>query len=200
MDSVSIDEGISFDDIAGLMKRFGEVTDETLVTHSLPVMPYTTAGGAAVLDIQEAAAQPVLDIFRGAGSDGVNPADVKVRVMNGDGQQGHAASVAEALGYVGFSISEVSGLDTIPLATSQVRFHPNQEEAARRLVDYLLSPAVEAKLAAGRSAQIPLNPNVDIEVRIATPKTVRPMRADFEAAAEKWDTAEEFLKGLFLSK
>src|SRR5262249_26014237 len=36
---------------------------------------------------------------------------------------------------------------------------PNPE-AARRLVDYLLSPAVEKSLAEGPSAQIPLNPEV----------------------------------------
>ena len=87
----------------------------------------------------------------------------------------------------------------IPNTLAIIRGGPHPE-AARRLVDYLLSPKVEAKLAAGRSAQIPLNPNVDVEVRVATPKTVRPMQADFEAAAEKWDTAEEFLKELFLSK
>ncbi len=72
--------------------------------------------------------------------------------------------------------------------------HP---KAARELVDYLLSPAVEIKLAAGRSAQIPLNPNVEAEVRVETPKTIKPMAIDFEAAAEKWDTAAEFIRDEF---
>ncbi len=70
-------------------------------------------------------------------------------------------------------------------------------ESARRLVDYLLSPAVEAKLAAGRSAQIPLNPNCKAEVRVATPQTVRAMQIDFDAAAAKWDTAADFLRDEF---
>ena len=70
-------------------------------------------------------------------------------------------------------------------------------DAARRLVDYLLSPEVEAKLAAGPSAQIPLNPNVEAEVRVETPQTVKPMQVDFNAAAARWDTAAAFLKDEF---
>jgi len=80
----------------------------------------------------------------------------------------------------------------IPNTLAIIRGGPNGE-SARRLVDYLLSPNVEAKLAAGRSAQIPLNPQCKAEVRVATPQTIRPMRIDFDAAAEKWEAAAEFL-------
>jgi len=69
--------------------------------------------------------------------------------------------------------------------------HP---ESARRLVDYLLSPQVEAELAAGPSAQIPLGPNVDVELQVQTPRTVKAMQVDFDAAADKWDTAAKFLR------
>jgi iron(III) transport system substrate-binding protein len=69
--------------------------------------------------------------------------------------------------------------------------------AARKLVDYLLSPAVEAKLAEGPSAQIPLNPAVEAKTRIETPKTVRAMQVDFKAAAAKWDQAAKFLRDRF---
>ncbi len=51
--------------------------------------------------------------------------------------------------------------------------------AARRLVDYLLSPEVEAELAAGPSAQIPLNPNVEPPDRVKTPQTIRAMQGRF---------------------
>lgn len=93
---------------------------------------------------------------------------------------------------------EEGGLGTlfIPNTLGIIRSGPNPQ-AARRLVDYLLSPEVEAKLAAGRSAQIPLNPKVHARVRVETPKTIRPMKVDFEAAAEKWDTASKFLKNEF---
>ena len=70
-------------------------------------------------------------------------------------------------------------------------------EAARRLVDYLLSPEVEAALAAGSSAQIPLNPEVKADVRVETPRSVKAMDADFAASAAKWDAAAEFLRDEF---
>jgi len=84
----------------------------------------------------------------------------------------------------------------IPNTLAIIKGGPNPE-TARRLVDYLLGPKVEAKLAAGPSAQIPLNPKVDVEVRVQMPKTVRPMAVDFEAAALKWKTAAGFLRDEF---
>ncbi|MGD0383169.1 MAG: extracellular solute-binding protein [Thermoguttaceae bacterium] len=90
------------------------------------------------------------------------------------------------------------GLGTlfIPNTLAIIRGSPNMQNA-RRLVDYLLSPAVEVKLAKGSSAQIPLNPQVNVKIRLETPKTVKPMQVDFSAAAEKWDTAAQFLRDEF---
>jgi iron(III) transport system substrate-binding protein len=72
--------------------------------------------------------------------------------------------------------------------------HP---EAARRLVDYLLSPEVEAKLAAGPSAQIPLNPAVKVKLQVGSPPNVKPMQVDFSSAADHWPTAAKFLRDEF---
>lgn len=69
---------------------------------------------------------------------------------------------------------------------------------ARRLVEYLLSPAVEKRLAEGPSAQIPLNPNVRAKVRVKTPADVKVMKVDFEKAVEKWETTAKFLRDDFL--
>jgi iron(III) transport system substrate-binding protein len=52
-------------------------------------------------------------------------------------------------------------------------------------------------LAAGPSAQIPLNPSVEAPDRVKTPQTVRAMKVDFDAAAEKWDAAAKFLQDEF---
>jgi iron(III) transport system substrate-binding protein len=75
--------------------------------------------------------------------------------------------------------------------------HP---DAAKKLVNYLLSPAVEEKLALCPSAQIPLNPNVATKPRVETPKTVKAMPADFAAAAKNWDAAAKFIEEEFLAK
>ena len=90
------------------------------------------------------------------------------------------------------------GLGTlfIPNTLAVIKGGPNGQ-SARRLVDYLLSPEVETKLAAGPSAQIPLNPQVTAEVRVQTPHTIKAMQVDFSAAAEKWDTAAAFLRDEF---
>jgi iron(III) transport system substrate-binding protein len=70
---------------------------------------------------------------------------------------------------------------------------------ARVLVDYLLSPEVEARLAESASHQIPLNPDVKAKLpkEMQTPATVKAMDVDFDKAARAWDEAYEFLKQEF---
>jgi iron(III) transport system substrate-binding protein len=69
--------------------------------------------------------------------------------------------------------------------------------AARQLVDYLLAPPVEAELAEGPSAQIPLNPAVSTPPRVASPATVKAMPVDFGAAVKQWDAAAQFIRDEF---
>ena len=90
------------------------------------------------------------------------------------------------------------GLGTlfIPNTLAIIKGSPNPE-AAKRLVDYLLSPGVEEKLAAGPSAQIPLSLEADSDVRVETPKTIKAMPVDFEAAADCWDNAAKFIRDEF---
>jgi iron(III) transport system substrate-binding protein len=84
----------------------------------------------------------------------------------------------------------------IPNTLGLISGGPNPE-SARRLVDFLLSPEIEKALAEGRSAQIPLNPSVQAEVRVATPSEKRPMEVDFGTAAEQWTATATFLQDLF---
>ena len=72
--------------------------------------------------------------------------------------------------------------------------HPRAAEA---LADDLLGPEVEAALARGPSAQIPLNPRVLAAPRVETPRTVHAMDVDFEAAAKLWDRVAAFLASEF---
>ena len=84
----------------------------------------------------------------------------------------------------------------IPNTLALIKDSPNPE-AAKKLVDYLLSSDVERRLADGPSAQIPLRRGVPASPRVKTPSEVRAMEVDWSAAAEKWDTAAEFLKTEF---
>jgi iron(III) transport system substrate-binding protein len=87
----------------------------------------------------------------------------------------------------------------IPNTLAMIKGCPHPERA-QTLIDYLLSPAVEAKLAQGASAQIPLNPAVTTAPRVETPKTVKAMPVDFTSAVKQWDAAAKFIEQEFLAK
>lgn len=84
----------------------------------------------------------------------------------------------------------------IPNTVSLVKDSPHPTEA-EQLLDYLLSAEVEKKLAAGPSAQIPLRSGLAASPKVKTPPEIRAMTVDWPAAADKWDTTADFLKGEF---
>jgi iron(III) transport system substrate-binding protein len=86
----------------------------------------------------------------------------------------------------------------IPNTVAIIKGAPDAE-AARKLVDYLLSPAVEKELAESDSHQIPLNPQVKATLpkEMETPRTVKAMRVDFDHAASLWDEVQRFLRDEF---
>lgn len=84
----------------------------------------------------------------------------------------------------------------IPNTLALLEGSPNPEPA-QQMVDFLLSPQVERMLAAGPSAQIPLNPKVERSSRVESPSTVRAMTVDFEAAAKQWNAAANYLRQEF---
>jgi iron(III) transport system substrate-binding protein len=86
----------------------------------------------------------------------------------------------------------------IPNTVAIIRGSPNPA-GARQLVDFLLSPEVESKLAEAESHQIPMNPQVHAELpkEFATRKTAKAMDVDFEKAAGLWDEVQDFLRNEF---
>ena len=90
------------------------------------------------------------------------------------------------------------GVLYIPNTVAVIKGSPNPA-GARRLVDYLLRPETEAKLATGGGSQIPLNPQVkaDLPVALIPPAKVKPMAVDWDRAADLWDEAQTFLRDEF---
>jgi iron(III) transport system substrate-binding protein len=86
----------------------------------------------------------------------------------------------------------------LPNTVAVVKGGPNPA-AARQLVDYLLRPDTEKRLAEGGGFQIPLNPAVraDLPAGLLTPTRVKPMAADFARAADRWDEVQGFLRDVF---
>jgi iron(III) transport system substrate-binding protein len=90
------------------------------------------------------------------------------------------------------------GLGTlfIPNTLAIIKNGPNPE-AAKKLVDYLLSAEVEARLAAGPSGQIPLNPAINAQTKIKKPSEVKAMAVDWQKAADRWSGAAQFIRDEF---
>ncbi len=86
----------------------------------------------------------------------------------------------------------------IPNTLAAVKGGPNPG-GARKLVDYLLRPQTEARLAEAGGFQIPLNPAVTAHLPdgLLTPREVRPLEVDFGRAADLWDQTQAVLREVF---
>jgi iron(III) transport system substrate-binding protein len=94
-----------------------------------------------------------------------------------------------------------SGLGTIfiPNTVMLIKGCPDPE-GARKLIDYLLSPEVEKRLAEGGSRQIPLNPNVQATLppQLQPARSAHRLTVDYEKAADLWDEVQTFMREEFL--
>jgi iron(III) transport system substrate-binding protein len=88
------------------------------------------------------------------------------------------------------------GVLRLPNAVAVTAGAPHDAEA-RLLVDYLLSPAVEAALAAGPSKQIPVAAPSPPPAELQLPSTIRWSDVDFDRVADQWDEAMRFLRDEF---
>jgi ABC-type Fe3+ transport system substrate-binding protein len=63
--------------------------------------------------------------------------------------------------------------------------HP---EAGKKLIDWLLRPATEARLAKGSTAQIPVRPDVPVPEHVRRPDQVgKTMRVDWDRVGREYD-------------
>ena len=83
-----------------------------------------------------------------------------------------------------------------PNTLALIQNGPNPE-AGRRLIEYLLSPEVEAALAASQSAQVPLRPNVEAPPKVEEMARGDFLEVDFAEAASHIEESADFLKTLF---
>lgn len=93
---------------------------------------------------------------------------------------------------------EEGGLGTLflPNMLALIRNSPNPE-GGKKLIDFLLRPETERRLAEGPSAQLPLNPRVQARLEIASPGQVKVWTPEFAAAAAHWDQAQVLLREIF---
>ena len=84
----------------------------------------------------------------------------------------------------------------IPNTVALIKNAPNPE-AAKKLIDYLLSPEVEAMLAKMRSIQIPLNPAVSAPANVPKIADIKTMDVTFYDIANAMPMSMEFIREEF---
>ncbi len=85
------------------------------------------------------------------------------------------------------------GCLVLPNATVLIKGGPNPENG-KKLIDYLLSPQTERKLAFADCAQIPLHKGVETPNDVTKLEELKPMEVDFEAVARKLQEIQPYLK------
>jgi iron(III) transport system substrate-binding protein len=84
------------------------------------------------------------------------------------------------------------GAPIMPNMVSLIKGGPNPENG-RKLVDYLLSPEVERRLAESDAVQMPLHPGVPVPPKVRPVESLQPMTFDYGSAA---DRVEEVVRRL----
>ncbi len=168
--NVTIDKKLAVGDLVALGERFSSFDSKSLVSYTLPAVPRTTQAGAQVLDLDAAAAQPILNQFRtepapstttataatdGAGRELASGAS-DVWVLNSSGRAGLATTSADQLEATGWSVAHSGNgaeLDHPSEATTQIRYGTDAGTTALRLATQVTDAprvAVDATLPADR--------------------------------------------------
>jgi iron(III) transport system substrate-binding protein len=85
------------------------------------------------------------------------------------------------------------GCFIVPNAVMLIKGAPHPE-LAKKLIDYLLSPATEQKLAFADCAQIPLHPGVKIPPELKPIDAIKVMKVDYANVAKKMVEIQPYLK------
>jgi LCP family protein required for cell wall assembly len=141
-------ESVGFDPVLGRREALLDLAEQldgfelqNLHSFTVPVQQFRTSGGASVVRLDEEAARPVLNVFRGKDADAFEKADLSVAVLNGSGVSGQAALVTDALAFVGFTTAAPGTADRDHDRTTIVHA-PGWGAAADLLARHLTSGAV----------------------------------------------------------
>jgi hypothetical protein len=134
---VTMDSAMSTSDIVRVAKRFRSLNPDTVDMLTLPTTP-VTIGGAAVLRLNKAEAQPSIDRINGAeaptpGGVQVRPGDVRVRVLNGTGAEGAASRAGDALQNAGYNVADKGDANAFTYNRSVIRYATGQLAKAQLL-------------------------------------------------------------------
>lgn len=140
LDAVTVDDTLDGDDLIRLAAQFRKFRPSSLDIYQLPVSD-DNVGGASILRLQTRAAEPVLEIFRNRDPAALTESAVRVRVLNGSGEPGQAASSASALREVGFSLAGTGDAASIGSDRTEVHHPPGAAAEADLVARWLVNGA-----------------------------------------------------------
>jgi LCP family protein required for cell wall assembly len=166
--NLKVDSSFSFTDMLALLGEFKLFDSNKLQTYSLPTTPHVTDGGADVLLLQSAKAQPILDLFRSSSSQSskVKPADVTLSVQNGGGVTGAAGRASSALQGFGFKVSGTGNADA--QSTTTVLYGPSAQAQAELVSRYVQGGAELSQDSSLGSSQVELVIGSDFQGIVTT--------------------------------
>lgn len=197
IDNIRLDKDLTFRDMVDLGEAFKGFDASTLEAYPLPVVDHPQNPNRLLLD--EAGAEPMLNVFRGLDPGEIRPGVVRVTVLNGTAatddptqeREQLATDVSGALQEVGFKMQQPGDADTFHVQTT-IRHAPDQEVYAQRLARHISSEVaipteVDPSLGSG---QVTLVAGADFTTvhDQPTPVEAMPGPADAEGPGE---TAEE---------
>ncbi|MFP5322719.1 MAG: LCP family protein [Acidimicrobiia bacterium] len=151
VDYVGLDPTLDAGDILALGRRFASFDAESLQTFSVPSTPFRTAGGAAVLELEEREAERIFNVFRGRPPGELTPSLVEVTVLNGIGESGLANDISVAFEEIGFAVGEPGDTDE-PAEETTIWYAPGDDAAATLVARHVSGPvsfAVDDDLVPG---------------------------------------------------
>lgn len=197
---IKLDDDSEITKLVSLGQRMGQFEGDSIKSWTLPTTEFTTDGGAAVLKLDQAGAQPVIDRFRGiqapdatavsaAPAADLDPASVRFAVENGSGVKGQASEAQKAFEAIGYDVTG-AGDHSSKITRTEVRYAPGSMQAADQVERHLTSGAElveDRSLASGKVVLVTGSDFTTIS-RTARPRT-RDIPADTSSTSGSGTTS-----------
>ena len=134
--SVTFDEYLTAQDIVDLGVQFRDFDPEELDLYTLPVRG-GNVGAASVVFLDERAAQPIFDVFRGVDSETDIIPSVRVEVRNGSGTSGQGRTVLNDLELRGFVAVRSTDARTFDFPGTVVLYRSGEHLAAASVARFV---------------------------------------------------------------
>ena len=188
---VVLDDQLSLRSLLDIGDRFRDFDPEALEVLTLPTEG-GFAGEASVVFLQEAEAQPVLEVFRGNNVFNDALALVRIEVRNGTGVAGQGRQVSEELARAGFTVTRAVDASDFRNPRTRILHAPGQQVPAVVLARYLgIDVDIEETSEALADVGVVLVTGDDWAGLLVEPRPIEDFADRLPAGAELSDLAPE---------